>query len=162
VQLLHPDGVTRTTAQFDGAGRKTGMTDPDRGGATYSYDPGGNMVQSVDARGAGGTVFAGYDGLNRPLWDNTTSSPTGAFHTYSYDSALGGSSGVGRLTAETFSAGAGSSLSGSYSFTYDARGRQTGQTLTVGAASYPLQTTYDDAGDVLTQQYPDGETVTSA
>src|SRR5262249_15329758 len=29
-------------------------------------------------------------------------------------------------------------------------------------ASYPVQTTYDDAGNVLTERYPDGETVTNA
>jgi RHS repeat-associated protein len=161
-QVLQPDGATRTTVLYDMAGRKTGMTDPDRGTETYTYDPSGNLVQSVDARGAAGTVFAGYDGLNRPLWHNTANSPTGAFHTYSYDSTLGGSAGVGRLTGETFSGGTGSPLSGSYGFTYDARGQQTSKTVTVGTASYPLQFTYDDAGNVLTRRYPDGETVSNA
>jgi RHS repeat-associated protein len=162
VQVLQPDGTTKTTVQYNMAGRETGMTDPDRGAESYTYDPSGNLVQSVDARGAAGTVFAGYDGLNRPLWHNSSNSPTGAFHTYSYDSTLGGSAGVGRLTGETFSGGVGSPLSGAYSLTYDARGRQTGQTVTVGAASYPVQATYDDAGNLLTERYPDGETVTNA
>jgi YD repeat-containing protein len=31
----------------------------------------------------------------------------------------------------------------------------------VGSSGYPLGTTYDDAGNVLTQAYPDGETVTN-
>ena len=161
VQILHPDGATRTTMQYDMAGRETAMSDPDAGTQTYVYDPDGNLVQSVDARGAAGTVFAGYDGLDRPLWHNTTNSPTGAYYTYSYDSTAGGNVGVGRLTGETFSAGGASSLSGSYSFVYDARGREVGQTLTVGSSSYPLRSTFDDAGQVLTHQYPDGETVTN-
>src|SRR5437660_11933627 len=67
--------------------------------------------------------------------------------------------GIGRLTAETFSAG---SLSGGYAYTYDGRGQQTASTLTVGAASDPLGTTYDDAGNVLTQAYPDGESITNS
>src|SRR2546423_7402585 len=111
-QVLQPDGATRTTIQYDMAGRKTGMSDPDAGSLSYAYDANGNLVQSVDARGAPGTVFRGYDGLNRPLWHNTTNSPSGAYYTYSYDSTAGGNAGVGRLTGETFTNG---SLSGGYS-----------------------------------------------
>jgi RHS repeat-associated protein len=160
-QILHPNGATRTTLQYDMAGRRIAMSDPDLGTSTYAYDPSGNLVQSVDARGAAGTVFIGYDGLNRPLWHNTVNSPTGAYYTYSYDGSAGGSAGVGRLTGETFSGGAGSSLSGGYTFAYDARGRQVGQTLTVGGTAYPTGATYDDAGNVLTQRYPDGEVVST-
>ncbi|HEY7199658.1 MAG TPA: hypothetical protein VIC57_05580, partial [Candidatus Dormibacteraeota bacterium] len=32
----------------------------------------------------------------------------------------------------------------------------------MGAASYPLGSTYDEAGDVLTQSYPDGETIANS
>jgi len=59
----------------------------------------------------------------------------------------------------TFSSG---SLSGSYSHLHDGRGRQTSSTLTVGGGSYPLVSTFDDAGNVLTQTYPDGETITNS
>lgn len=159
-QILHPDGSTATTFQYDMAGRKTAMTDPDRGTETYYYDQDGNLIQSNDARspgaGAGpGTIYIGYDGINRPIWRKltTTSQP---YDTYSYDS---GANGVGRLTSETFS---GASLSGSYGYSFDVRGQQTGATLTVGTTTYPLQSTYDDAGSVLTQTYPNGETVTNS
>jgi RHS repeat-associated protein len=155
--ITAPDGITQTTFGYDMAGRKTAMSDPDLGSQTYAYDQDGNLVQSVDARGAAGTIFAGYDGLDRPIWRNTSNSPTGAYDTYTYDSAA--VLGVGRLTGETFSAG---TLAGSYAYAYDARGRQTSSTLDVGASSYPLGTTYDDADDVLTQSYPDGETITNS
>jgi RHS repeat-associated protein len=155
-RILQPDGATTTTVQYDMAGRPTSMTDPDRGTETYGYDPSGNLVHSVDARGAAGTVFIGYDGLDRPLWHNTTNSPTGAYETFAYDSTAGGNDGVGRLTSETFSSG---SLSGSYSFAYDARGRDTATTLSVNGVSYPVSTAYDDAGNVVSQTYPTGETV---
>src|SRR5262249_24255377 len=158
-QILHPDGVTRTTLQYDMAGRKIAMTDPDRGAESYAYDSNGNLIQSVDARGAARTVFIGYDGLDRPLWHNTQNGAAGAYSTYSYDSTAAGSAGIGRLTGETFSAG---SLARGYSFAYDARGQLSGSTLTVGSATYQVRATYDDAGDPLTQPYPDGETVTSA
>jgi RHS repeat-associated protein len=159
IKLLAPDGTTTTTVQFDAAGRRTATTDPDLGTQTYTYDQDGNLVQSVDARGAAGTTFLGYDGLDRPLWHNTTNSPTGAYYTYTYDSTAAGNPGIGRLTGETFTNG---SLSGSYALTYDSRGRQTGMTMTVGGASYPAQTAYDDAGNVLSSTYPDGETVSNS
>ncbi len=117
------------------------------------------MTQTTDARGSSGTIYAGYDGLNRQVWRNTSNSPTDAYTTYSYDSTSGGNQGVGRLTGETFSGALGS---GSYSYTYDARGQTTNSTLTVGANSYPVDTTYDDAGQALTLTYPTGETVTAA
>jgi YD repeat-containing protein len=158
-RIVHPDGSTQTTFGYDMAGRKTAMTDPDLGAQTYTYDQDGNLVQSVDARGAAGTIFVGYDGLDRPVWRNTTNTPTGAYDTYSYDSTASGNVGVGRLTSETFSAG---SLSGGYAYVYDGRGQQTTSTLTLGTASYPLASSYDDAGNVLTQTYPDGEQITNS
>jgi RHS repeat-associated protein len=158
VKILEPDGSTQTTSAFDMAGRKTSLNDPDLGAQTYTYDQNGNLTESVDARGAAGTIFMGYDGLNRPIWRNTSNSPTGAYDTYAYDSTAGGNVGVGRLTSEAFAVG---SLSGSEVYTFDGRGQQTSTTLTVGGTAYPLGSTYDDAGHVLTQSYPDGETITN-
>ena len=158
-QVLHPDGTTRTTATYDMAGRVTATTDPDAGAQTFTYDASGNLVQSVDARGAAGTVFYGYDGIDRPLWHNTQNSPTGAYYTYSYDSTAGGNAGVGRLTGETFTNG---TLSGSYALMYDGRGQQAGVTLAVAGTAYPMQATFDDAGHPLTQSYPDGEMQTNS
>src|SRR5205085_6395582 len=80
--------------------------------------------------------------------------------TFSYDES-GHGSGIGRLTSETFSQ-PGTSLSGGYSYTYDGRGRVTSSTLTVGSASYPLQASYDDEGNLKSQTYPTGEVVTNS
>jgi RHS repeat-associated protein len=162
VGTVEPNRSSTLGYTYDDAGRKTGMSDPDRGSESYSYDPEGNLVASVDARGGAGTVFIGYDGLNRPVWRSTSSGPAGAYVTDSYDSTAGGNPGIGHLTGETFTAGTGSGLSGSYGYTYDTRGRETGRTLTVGAASYALQTSYDDAGQVVAETYPTGEVVTNA
>jgi RHS repeat-associated protein len=161
-QIRYQDGTNLTSYQYDMAGRKTAMTDADRGSESYAYDQDGNLIQATDARGAGGTVYAGFDGIDRPVWRNTTISPTGAYDTYSYDSTAGGNIGIGRLTSETFSGKPNNSLTGAYSYVYGARGQQTAATLTVGSNSYPLNSTYDDAGSVLTQTYPDGETVTNS
>ncbi len=161
-QILQPNGTAKTRFRYDMAGRKTGMTDPDRGVENYALDQNGNQIQATDARAGAGTVFIGYDALNRPLWKNATAStPAGAFATYSYDSTADGNFGVGKLTSETFNSAPSSMLSGSYAYLFDDRGRQLGSTLTVGSASYTPRTSYDDAGNALTQHYPDGETVTS-
>lgn len=160
-QIVHADSTHTTTYTYDAASRATSMTDPDRGTETYAYDQNGNLIQVVDARGSAGTTYLGYDGADRLLWRNTTNSSTGAYLTDSYDSTANGNAGVGRLTGESFSGGPNRSLSGSYSFVYDIRGRETQSTLVVGGASYALQQSYDDADNVLAQTYPDGEVVTS-
>jgi RHS repeat-associated protein len=158
-QILHPNDTTATSFTYDNAGRKTGMTDPDRGSEMYNYDQDGNLVQSMDARGSAGTVFMGYDGLDRPIWRNTSNSSTGAYQTFTYDSTAGGNVGVGRLTSESFTNG---TIGGSRTYAYDGRGQQTSSMLTVGSTSYPLSSTYDDVGNLVTQVYPTGETVTNA
>ncbi|HEY7832314.1 MAG TPA: RHS repeat domain-containing protein, partial [Ktedonobacterales bacterium] len=159
--IWDPGWTSATTYSYDAAGRMTGMSDPDRGTESYVLDENGNRIQSTDARGAAGTVYAGYDGLDRQLWRNTTNSPTGAYVTYSYDSTLGGNYGVGHLTGENFTGGPNNTLSGSYVYLYNLRGEQTSETLTVGSTSYPVATAYDDASNVTSQTYPDGETVTT-
>jgi YD repeat-containing protein len=154
VWVQRPNGISVATYSYDDAGRQTGMTDPDRGTESYSYDQNGNLIHLVDGRGSAGTVFVGYDGLNRQLWRNTTNSPTGAYVTYSYDSTQNGNLGIGRLTGETFTDGPTNSLSGAYSFVYDGRGQPTQATVTLGGMDYTLQATYDDAGNLLTQTDP--------
>lgn len=161
-QILHPDGTTKNLFQYDAAGRRTGMTDPDLGTVSFNYDQDGNLVQSVDARGTTGTIFAGYDGLDRQLWRNSVNSASGAYATFGYDSTTNGNVGIGRLTSEAFTGGPNNALSGSDSYVYDGRGRQTSSTLTVGGASYTVQNYYDDAGNITQQTYPDGEAVKSA
>ncbi|GCE13576.1 RHS repeat-associated core domain-containing protein [Tengunoibacter tsumagoiensis] len=155
--IIHPGNTATTSSTFDGLGRKTSMSDPDRGNETYSYDPSGNQIQTVDARGSSGTVYAGYDGLNRLLWRNTTNSSTGAEVSYSYDSTANGNYGVGRKTSESFTGPNG--LTGSYSYTYDQRGQQIGMTTTVNGNSYSVQKSYNDAGHPISQTYPTGEVV---
>jgi RHS repeat-associated protein len=159
IQILHPDGVTKTIFQFDLAGQQIGLLDPDRGSESYVSDAEGNRIQSIDARGSSGTVYSGYDGLDRQLWRSAHSDGSSPSVTYTYDSTANGNFGVGHTTGETFTNG---TLSGSYSYGYDQRGQQISNTLTVGSASYPVQTTYDDATNVLTQTYPDGEVVTNS
>jgi len=52
-----------TTITYDGAGRKTAMTDPDTGSWAYASDTAGNLVRQVDALGR--TTLFEYDALDR-------------------------------------------------------------------------------------------------
>ena len=120
------------------------------------------MTATSDARGSSGTIDAGYDGLNRQLWRNTSNSPTGAYVTYGYD-ATASAGGVGRLTSETFAnTNAGGSLSGSYAYTYDGRGQVSATTQTVGGTPSTTSATYNDAGQLLSQTYPNGDTLATS
>ena len=113
-QTQQPDGHT-ATASYDAAGHLTSATDPDRGLTSFAYDSNGNLTQQTDARCgtslpqtacSAGTAFTGYDGLNRPIWRNTSNTPSGAYVTYSYDGSPT-SNGLGHLTAEVFRGSAG-------------------------------------------------------
>jgi RHS repeat-associated protein len=160
-QVLLPDGQSQKTYLYDLVGHQLSMTDLYQGTVLSYYDPNGNLIESIDARGNTGTLYAGYDGLNRLLWRNATNTPTGAYVTYTYDSTANGNKGIGRETGETFTGGPGNTLSGVYSFVYDARGQLTQKTITIGGTNYQIGATYDDAGNMLTQTYPDGEIVST-
>lgn len=149
------------TASYDLLGRETGMSDADLGQQwSYSYDPDGNLTKSVDPRGASGTVYIGYDGLDRPLWRNTSNSSVSAYATYSYDNTANGNQGIGHLTGETFNQGSAGTLSGSYSYTYDNRGQDTGWTLNANGTNFNLKFGYNDAGQQTSLTYSDGEVLT--
>ena len=161
--ILDPDGMNNTTTHYDMAARETYNFDGDVRSQNFYHDKNGNLTEMIDGRqSAAGTTFIGYDLLNRPIWRNTSNTPTGAYDTFSYDNQAGGNFGIGRLTSETFTASPANQLSGSETYVYDARGRQMSSTLVVGANSYLLQTAYDDAGNVLNQTYPTGEVVTNS
>ena len=143
-QTQQPDGHT-ATASYDAAGHLTSATDPDRGLTSFAYDSNGNLTQQTDARCgtslpqtacSAGTAYTGYDGLNRPIWRNTSNMPSGAYVTYSYDGSPT-SNGLGHLTAEVFrgSAGTGANpFSGAYTYAYDAHGRTIRTDQTMGGA----------------------------
>ncbi len=148
--------TSQTTATYDLVGQATASHDADLGNYTFTYDPDGNLTESVNPHGASGTIDAGYDGLDRQIWRNTTNTPTGAYVTYTYDSTAGGNDGVGRLTGEAFNAGA-SLGAGSYAYTYDARGQHIAETITLGGTPYSFGMGYNDAGQPTSTTYSDGE-----
>jgi YD repeat-containing protein len=158
-----PSPSDSTPSGNQGIGRLTSETFTGGPNNTLS----GSYAPVYDARGqeTSRSLTVGSQGCpvqsSFELWRNSTNSPTGAFAISSYDSTASGNQGIGRLTSETFSGGPNNSLTGSYAHVYDARGQEASRTLTVGAQGYPVQSSFDDAGNLLTQTYPTGELVTT-
>src|SRR5262249_31302227 len=78
----------------------------------------------------------------------------GAYVTYTYDATADGANEVGRLSQETFNTGS-SFGAGSYTYSYDPRGEQVGQTTTLDGTPYLFSATYNDDGTPATLSYSD-------
>lgn len=137
-----------TTYTYTGFGDLKTEVSPDTGTTTNTYDSGGNLSTSTDARGAVSTYT--YDALNRVTSVayalGGTTDQTIAF---SYDA---GPNGAGHLTGA-------SDASHSMSWGYDARGRVTSKSQTVGAQTKSLGYGYT-SGDLTSLTTPSGQIVT--
>jgi YD repeat-containing protein len=123
------------------------QTSPDTGLTTNTYDSGGNLKTSTDARGAIATY--GHDALNRVTSAEykvvTTIDQTIAF---TYDA---GTYGKGRRTDA-------SDADHSMQWVYDALGRVTSKTQTVGSVSKSVGYGYTN-GNLTTLTTPSGQSV---
>jgi RHS repeat-associated protein len=133
----------------DSLGRELGVNDPDQGLWTYTYDADGNVLTETDAL-VTPVVSYGYDALNR-VTAKTTSGDGNTF-TWTYDEAQSGAYNIGRLTTKT-------DPYGSQTFAYDNIGSVTQVTRTTDGVSYPFSYTYDIASRLLTESFPDGDSV---
>jgi RHS repeat-associated protein len=89
-RVVDPAGVT-AISQFDAAGRKTSMVDPDMGSWRYAYSAAGELIAQTDAKGV--TTSLTYDALGRI---RTRVEPDGTT-VWSYDSTVQGPA-RGKLT----------------------------------------------------------------
>ena len=149
------DGIRITDAvgnvletRLDMLGRKVSYHDPDMGLWTYVYDANSNLTSQTDTKGQ--TIVMEYDAINRLVKKEY---PDGSIVQFYYDED-GHGSAKGRLTRVVHPDGA-------ESYNYDARGRQTSITQTIGGHSRTQNMTYDSMDRVLTTTYPDGEVVQS-
>ena len=144
-------GVT-TTLNYDNAGRKLNMTDPDVGYWVYNYDALGNLKTQTDARGC--VLTLGYDSLSRLLSKTSSGSGCGTQvnTSYTYDSGV---NGKGMRTSMT-------DASGNSAWEYDTRGRLKKETKTLtGISPFITEWDYNSADLPTWMKYPDGEEVTS-
>ena len=151
-----------TTYQYDSAGQKIQELYPDHvagtspGDANYgivslTYDAAGRLQRKTDQ--LGDTCTHEYDLAGRVShrdYRTRANSPSGTISditTFTYDAA-------GQLLSATSGR-----YGNSVALTYDAAGRRRTEGLTIAGQTYTATSTYDAAGQVTQQTYPDGSTV---
>jgi RHS repeat-associated protein len=161
-----PAGKT-VNIQYDSAGRKLNMNDPDMGFWEYEYDALGNLEFQTDNRQC--VLSLGYDALNRLT--SKTSSGVGCANQVTtswfydnddpqtpsvYDPPTSGNTQIGRRTHM-------SDGSGSTTWEYDARGRILKETKYISGTATPFitqWTQYNSADLPVKMLYPDNEELT--
>jgi YD repeat-containing protein len=147
-QVTDPRNLV-TSYTVDGLGNATRLSSPDTGISNKSFDPAGNEITRTDAKGQ--VTATTYDALNRPT---LVTFQDGSTIAYVWDL---GSNGIGRLgRIEDYGPG-GSSL-GSIQYAYDALGRVTGETRTVGSVSHNIGYAYGN-GQLAALTTPNGKTL---
>jgi RHS repeat-associated protein len=160
-------GAQTRTYVYSSLRRLTSATSPEHGAVsngtvTYAYDNNGNLTSKTDARGVTATYT--YDALNRNTSIGYSDGSTPVVERY-YDGAV---KGKGRLWYSLSYNLHPTSGQLAYSFTitdsYDELGRPLAGSQQLYNGSqwkiYPVSRTYDIAGNVKTQTYPSGRTVT--
>jgi YD repeat-containing protein len=142
-----PRGLA-TGYSYNGFGELNIQTSPDTGTMANTYDSAGNLATSTDARGAISTYT--YDTLNRVTSvAYSRSGTTDQTLSFTYDT---GTNGKGHLTGT-------SDANHSLSWSYDALGRITGKSQTIGSVTKSIGYAYTN-GNLTTLTTPSGQTVT--
>ena len=154
-------GAQTRTFTYNSLSRLRSAANPESGTISYTYDDNGNLLTKTDARLVVSTY--GYDALNRNTGVTYTNDPANTPGVIRmYDQAT---NGKGRLWLTQTSVAAnsvtaiesydahGRPLIQHQEFYYDAGGH-------LAFKSYTTQRSYDLAGNVKTQTYPSGHTVT--
>lgn len=137
-------GGSRTAITYDLLGRRRSLVDPDTGTTQFvSYDDNGNLLARADARGA--TTWV-YDDLDRPVLRTAGASQV----RFGYDGAV---RGKGLLETRSDDAGLLRIRS------YDALGRVTADSQTVGGATLDFTTAFDPLGAASSRTFPDGRSL---
>jgi RHS repeat-associated protein len=164
VNQLGASGETPRSRGFtyDSLSRLITASNPETGTVCYGtwsgsncvngYDSNGNLVAKTDARGI--TVSYGYEALNRMTLK--TASDGSFTYQYMYDLSSTSNS-IGRLSYES------NDVNASGAYNYDPMGRVTSRSYCVPSncsLTIQAQAKYDLAGNMTSQTYPDGRTIT--
>jgi RHS repeat-associated protein len=160
-------GAQTRTFTYSSLSRLTSVSNPESGLVQYLYDANGNLVLKIDPRTRSGNStlsscsipYTGnqiatcyeYDSLNRiksRAYNDGTPNVS-----YAYDTLA---NGKGKLTSVS------SAISTTSYMAYDALGRVTGSTQTTDGHTYTMpEYKYDRAGNLISQTYPSGRTVST-
>jgi len=150
--ITDPRSLT-TSYTVDGLGNLTLQASPDTGNTANTYDAAGNLLAQTDAKGQTTSYF--YDALNRVT---LITFHDGSKQAYAYDL---GTNGLGRLAGIT-ETDPGNQVTSHIEYAYDAHGRVTSETRTLGGQSYVTAYSYDGFGRMDGTTYPSGRTVAYA
>jgi RHS repeat-associated protein len=164
-------GSQTRTYGYDATGRLLSATTPEAGrvcfgsvtGSTCNtdgYDSFNNLLKRTDARGV--LTSYGYDTLNRVTGvaynvgtSGVTATPSVSL-TYGIDSSCNATHGtgcIGQVISMTDGAG-------SENYTYNNFGQMTQLSKVIGTTTYPLNYTYNLAGELASVTYPSGRVIT--
>lgn len=144
-----PKGNTITN-MYDIRGFKTQMSDPDMGVYQYTYNGFGEIKTQQYPNG--NTVTFTYDKLGRTLTRTEVAGAISNTVTYTYDAGLKGLGKPSTIISYVPNA----SYASNHSFTYDALGRKSQETVTFPSLSktYTTSYTYNPLGQLQTVNYP--------
>lgn len=147
-------GSQTRTYNYDDAGRLVSTALPESGITGYQYNSFNQVMWRIDARSVG-TQYT-YDTMNRPyqvIYNvGATGVPATATVTYTF-----GTSTVNYRKGRLWVVSDGTNSS---TYTYDAFGRVTDVQQKIGATTYPVSYTYNDAGQVRNITYPSNKQIT--
>jgi YD repeat-containing protein len=148
---------------YDSLGRRTQAVDPDLGTWNYTYDDAGRLTLQTDALAPAQRTVLTYDALGRVL---TKKAREGLANqettTYTYDFFRAGFFNVGHQTTASNTIGTPPVPIATIDYNFDQEGRPVGQTYTVPGetpSTYTFATSYDLGGRLLSQAYPDNDSV---
>ena len=148
--VTDPNGNT-TSYAYDDFQRLARQESPVTGETDYAYDEAGNLIGSIDARGA--TATRSYDADNRVLSSaSQLSGQSTETVSWTYDAFASGNYGKGRVATMT-------DPSGSTVYSYERRGLDKHETHTVLGAPYTVAYQYDANGNRSGITYPSGRQV---
>jgi RHS repeat-associated protein len=136
----------------DGFGEVIQQSSPDSGTTVYVYDYSqvtGKVIKITDARGI--ETDLSYDVAGR-LTGKTFPATPGEKFTLSWDETAGGNKGIGRLTKAD-------GQGGRVQLTYNKLGQITQEKKVIVNVPFPVNYSYDPAGNVVQMVYPSGRIV---
>jgi len=139
-----------TVYSLDALDNLNQQVSPDTGTTVNTYDSAGNVLTSRDAKNQ--TTAHVYDALNRVT---RITYHDGSQVNYTYDQGV---NGKGRLSSIVETA-AGGALTAQMVYAFDAHGRMTSETRTLGTGAYLTQYGFDAAGRLSSMTYPSGRQV---
>ena len=143
-----------TTITWNMLSQRTAVSDPNMRTWRTTFDLGGNVKTTTDAKNNTITFF--YDAIGRM---NERLYPNGSKVTWNYDEP-GHGSGIGRLTSIIDSSSSGCPSGDSDQISYGSSGRVTSWTKCIMQTAYTTGFSYDAVGRDQSITYPDGEKVT--